>query len=117
MLKKIDKFMRTVLDRNLDLEERISRIVLMLVFIGSVIGMGRVFLGVTPVVLFALVPMCIVAGIALYMSVKLGQTKKASWGLILINNILRLMCQFDGKRNVFQIIIHKRDICRLDCKV
>lgn len=88
MLERIDKFMRIVLDRNLDLEERISRIVLILVFIGSVIGMGRVGLGVTPVVLFALVPMCIVAGIALYMSVKRGQTKKASWGLILIDNVV-----------------------------
>ena len=88
MLEKIDKFKRTILGPELSLEERISRIVLLLMFVGSVIGMGRVGFGVTPVVLFALVPMCIVAGIALYMSVRWRQTKKASWMLILINNVI-----------------------------
>ena len=88
MLKKIKQFMGTVLSEDLSLEETISRTVLLLAFIGSVIGMGRVGLGVTPVVLFALVPMCIVAGIALYMSVKKRQTKIASWMLILIYNIV-----------------------------
>ena len=88
MLKRINRFMRTLLDNKLDLRERISRIVLLLAFIGSVIGMGRVALGVTPIVLFALVPMCIVAGTALYLSVKQGQTKQASWMLIIIYNVI-----------------------------
>ncbi|MCH5262760.1 MAG: DegV family EDD domain-containing protein [Lachnospiraceae bacterium] len=88
MLNKIKQFMHSLIGGELGLEERISRTVLLLAFIGSVIGMGRVGLGVTPVVLFALVPMCIVAGIALYMSVKQGQTKIASWLLILIYNVV-----------------------------
>ena len=88
MLKKIGKLARTILSDNLNLEEKISRIVLLLAFIGSVIGMGRVGLGVTPIVLVALVPMCIVAGVALYMSVKQGQTKMASWMLVVIYNIV-----------------------------
>ena len=88
MWKKIDKFIRTLLDEKLDLQERIRRIVLLLAFTGSLIGMGRVGLGVTPVVLASLVPMCVVAWIALYMSVKQKQTKAASWLLILIYNIV-----------------------------
>ena len=88
MLKRIDKFMRTLLNNKLDLRERISRVVLLLAFIGSIIGMGRVSLGVTPIVLFALLPMCIVAGIALHMSVRGRRTKAASWVLILIYNVV-----------------------------
>ena len=88
MRKKIDKYMQIVLSPELSLEERISRIVLLLAFIGSVIGMGRVSLGVTPIVLIALLPMCIVAAVALYMSVKRRQTKAASWMLIIIYNVV-----------------------------
>ena len=88
MLDKIKNNISTLLGEELSLEEKISRIVLLLAFIGSVIGMGRVGLGVTPVVLIALVPMCIVAGIALRMSVKQRQTKRASWILILVYNIV-----------------------------
>ena len=40
----------------------------------QVIGMGRVSLGVTPIVLTALLSMCIVAAIALYMSVNRRRT-------------------------------------------
>ena len=88
MWKRINKLMRILLDEKLDLQERIRRIVLLLAFTGSLIGMGRVGLGVTPVVLASLIPMCVVAWIALYMSVKQRQTKIASWMLILIYNIV-----------------------------
>ena len=88
MLKKIDKFIKTLLSEDLSLEEKISRIVLLLAFIGSVIGMGRVGLGVTPIVLVSLIPMCIMAWIALRMSVKNRQTKHASWLLIMVYNIV-----------------------------
>ena len=88
MLEKIKKFMRALLDDKLDLQERISRIVLILAFVGSVVGMGRIVLGVTSHVLYALVPMCIVSGVALHMSVNKRQTEKASWLLILTYNVI-----------------------------
>ena len=88
MLKIIDKWMRSLLDSKLDLQERTSRIVLLLAFIGSIIGMGRVGLGVTPVVLAALVPMCIVSGAAFYISVKQKQTRLASWLLVIVCNVI-----------------------------
>lgn len=88
MIKKIQRLMRALLNKELALQERISRSVLLLALIGSCIGMGRVMLGVTPIVLFALVPMCIVAVVALYISVRQGQTKTASWMLIVIYNVV-----------------------------
>ena len=80
--------MKTIFSEDLSLEEKISRIVLLLAFIGSIIGMGRVGLGVTPIVLASLIPMCIIAWIALRMSVRNRQTKQASWVLIMVYNIV-----------------------------
>lgn len=88
MLGKLKKFIWALLNDKLDLQERISRTVLILAFIGSIIGMGRVVLGVTSNVLYALVSMCIVSGVALYISVKKKRTKMASWILILVYNII-----------------------------
>ena len=87
MIKKIRRFWKNLFPDKLSLEDRISRMVLLLAFFGSIIGMGRVALGVTPIVLFALVPMCVVAGVALYMATE-RQTKRASWMLVLIYNIV-----------------------------
>ncbi len=88
MVKKIRRFWKNLFPDKLSLEDRISRMVLLLAFFGSIIGMGRVALGVTPVVLFALVPMCVVAGVALYMATEQQQTKQASWVLVLVYNIV-----------------------------
>ncbi len=88
MIRRMRRFWRDLFPDKLSLEERTSRCVLLLAFLGSIIGMGRVALGVTPVVLFALVSMCVVAGIALYVAVEQQQTKQASWALVLIYNIV-----------------------------
>lgn len=87
MIKRMRRFWKALFHEKLNLEERISRIVLLFAFIGSIIGMGRVACGVTPVVLSALVPMCIVAAAALYLAAD-GQTKRASWLLVLTYNII-----------------------------
>ncbi len=88
MIRKIREFSRSLFPENLSLEERVSRMVLLLAFFGSIIGMGRVACGVTPIVLAALVPMCVVAGVALYMATERQQTKLASWVLVLIYNLV-----------------------------
>lgn len=72
----------------LDFRERMSRMVLMLVFAASVIGTGRVFLGADPKVLFALLPMCAVSGLVLWIAVKKQSVRSASWLLIIGTNVL-----------------------------
>lgn len=80
--------MKVLLDDQLELQERISRIVLLLAFIGSIIGMGRIAFGVSYIVLFALVPMTVVACVSLYIAAYHKLTKYASWVLIVIYNVI-----------------------------
>lgn len=88
MIKKIRAFLRTLLSEQLDFQTKLIRMVLLLAFIASIIGMGRVMLGASPIVLTALIPMCIVSGAALFIAVKYGKAKLASWLLIVISNVI-----------------------------
>ncbi|MCM1039747.1 MAG: DegV family EDD domain-containing protein [Roseburia sp.] len=88
MIKKIRDYLYNILNEKLDFHERLIRIVLLLAFAASIIGMGRVMLGVTPTVLAALIPMCVIAGIALFICVKYRKEKLASWLLVLTSNLI-----------------------------
>lgn len=87
-MKKLRILFQHLFTEELDLQERIVRMVLALAFVASVIGMGRVMLGVTPIVLAALIPMCLVSGLSLWLSIKYHKTKLASWLLILMWNVI-----------------------------
>ncbi|MCM1045984.1 MAG: DegV family EDD domain-containing protein [Candidatus Gastranaerophilales bacterium] len=88
MITRIKTMLQSLFDRKLELHERIVRMVLSSALIASIIGTGRVSLGADPKVLIALVPMCLVAGIALWMAVKHHKTREASWLLILVTNVI-----------------------------
>lgn len=78
MIKKIRVFLKSLLNEQLDFRTKLIRMVLLLAFLASVIGMGRVLIGAAPIVLAALIPMCLVSGAALYIAVKYDKEKLAS---------------------------------------
>ncbi|MCM1183023.1 MAG: DegV family EDD domain-containing protein [Roseburia sp.] len=88
MRKKLHTFLRALLNEQLDFQERLNRIVLILAFVASLIGMGRILFGTTPVVLAALIPMCLVSGAALFITVKYNKIRPAAWLLVLTSNML-----------------------------
>lgn len=88
MIKKIRAFLYSILNEQVDFHEKLIRIVLLLAFSASVIGMGRIMLGATPAVLAALIPMCLISGAALFISVKYHKVRLASWLLVLTSNMI-----------------------------
>lgn len=87
MKKRIHRFWKSLFNERLDFQERLNRMVLLLAFVASVIGMGRVLLGVGTDVMYALVPMCVVSGVALHMAEDRRKIKKASWLLVIATNV------------------------------
>ncbi len=85
---KIQIIKKILFGSGLDLQERLTRMVLSMAFIASIIGMGRVLLGADPTVLTALGSMCVVSGFCLFVTVKYQRSKLASWLLILSSNIV-----------------------------
>ena len=90
MIKKIHTFIQALFSRELELQERLVRMVFSMAFIASVIGMGRILLGADWNVLAALVPMCIVSGAALWITVKYHKVRLASWLLVITTNVILL---------------------------
>ena len=88
MKKKLHTFLKTLLNEQLDFQEKLNRVVLILAFVTSIIGMGRVLFGTTPIVLAALLPMCFVSGAALFITVKYNKIRLASWLLVLTSNVI-----------------------------
>lgn len=88
MIKRIQSFYKKMFSEKLTFHERMNHMVLLLVFIASVIGTGRIFLGADSRVLYALLAMCAVAGIAIYIAVSRRNIKLASWLLIIGTNMI-----------------------------
>ena len=88
MIKQIHKLIDSLFDIRLDFRERLIRISLVLAFAASIIGMGRVLLGADPKVLSALIPMCLVSGFSIWLTVKCRKTKLATWLLIITLNVI-----------------------------
>lgn len=88
MIKKIQNFYKKMFSEKLAFRERMNHMVLLLVFAASVIGTGRVFLGADSRVLYALLAMCAVSGIAIYIAVTRQNQKLASWLLIIGTNMI-----------------------------
>ena len=88
MIGKIRAFMQSLFSKDLDLHERQVRMVFVLAFCASIIGMGRTLVGADRIVLIALIAMCIVSGVALKMTVNDHKTKSASWLLVIATNVI-----------------------------
>lgn len=88
MIKKIQNFYKKMFSEKLAFRERMNHMVLLLVFAASMIGTGRVFLGADSRVLYALLAMCAVSGIAIYIAVTRQNQKLASWLLIIGTNMI-----------------------------
>ena len=88
MKKKIHNYLRSILNEQLEFRDRLNRMVLLTAFVASVIGIGRVLLGVSINVLWALIPMCIISGVALDMAEDRRKIRKASWILVIATNVI-----------------------------
>lgn len=88
MIKKIQNFIEKMFSEKLTFHERMNHMVLLLVFAASVIGTGRVFLGADSRVLYALLAMCAVSGLAIWIAVTRRNMKLASWLLIIGTNMI-----------------------------
>mgnify|MGYP002471518798 FL=1 len=87
MKEKIQRFMRNLFPGQLDFKERINRMVMLLVFASSVIGIILVLPGADPKVLYSLVPICVLSGISIRITLSQGDSKKASWLLVVGTNV------------------------------
>lgn len=88
MIKRIQDFFKKMFSEKLAFRERMNHMVLLLVFAASVIGTGRVLLGADSRVLYALLAMCAVSAIAIYIAVSRRNMKLASWLLIIGTNVI-----------------------------
>jgi len=80
--------MKSLLDEQLDFQERLIRMVLLLAFAAAVIGAGKALLGKDSAVLEALVPLCAVSALSLHVAVKYRKIRFASWLLIVASNVI-----------------------------
>ncbi|MBD5487374.1 MAG: DegV family EDD domain-containing protein [Lachnospiraceae bacterium] len=88
MIKRIRRFLRSQLNEQVNFQDRFMRIALMLAFVASIIGMGRVALGAAPVVLYALIPMCIVSYVAIHIAADRRKINKAAKLLVYASNLI-----------------------------
>lgn len=87
MIRKIRAFIHSLFVGR-DFQERLVLMILAMAFAASIIGMGRITLGAKLYVLTALVPMCVVSGISLWIVYKFHKTRLASWLMILVSNVI-----------------------------
>lgn len=94
MKRRIRIFWRSLFSERLDFQERLSRLAMLMAFAASIFGMGRVIFGVKSDVLYALLPLCLVSGGALYMTVERRKLREASWLLVIASNAVLLPMVF-----------------------
>ena len=80
--------MRAFFPERLDLKEKINRIVMLLVCASSVIGIVLVLMGANPIVLYSLLPICVISGVAIRITLTQGDRKKALWLLAIGTNVV-----------------------------
>lgn len=88
MIKRIDSFLRSLLNERVNFQDRLMRIALLMAFVVSIIGTGRVMLGAAPIVLCALIPMCTVSFAAIHIAEDRSKIKKACRLLVLTSNLI-----------------------------
>ncbi|MDE7177998.1 MAG: DegV family EDD domain-containing protein [Lachnospiraceae bacterium] len=88
MIKRIQYFLHKMFSDELPFRERINHMVLLLMFIASVIGTGRVYVGADIRVLYPLLAMCFVNALAIWIAVERRNIKLASWLVVTVNNMI-----------------------------
>ncbi len=88
MFQKLKADILAALNREKDLQERRTRMILSFACLASIIGMGRVALGANPLVLIPLALMCMVSAAALWIIFKYHRIRFASWLLVLASNVI-----------------------------
>lgn len=86
MRKKWLRFIRTLFPKHLALQEKLNRIIMLLVFVSSVIGIVLVLPGADPKVLYSLVPICVISGLSIRLTLTRNGGKKACWLLVIGTN-------------------------------
>ncbi len=94
MKRRIRIFWRSLFSDRLDFQERLGRLAMLMAFAASVFGMGRVVFVWRLDVLCALLPLCLVSGGALYMTVEWRKLREASWLLVIASNAVLLPMVF-----------------------
>lgn len=87
MRKSIQRFMKNLFPGHLDFKERINRMVMLLVFASSVIGIILVLPGADLRVLYSLVPICVLSGLSIRLTLSQGNSKKATRLLVIGTNV------------------------------
>ncbi len=80
--------MKALFPGHLTFKERINRMIMLLVFASSVIGIVLVLPGADLSVLYSLVPICAISGLSIRMTLTQGDSKKASWLLAIGTNVV-----------------------------
>ena len=88
MRKKWKRFIKTLFPGQLDFKEKINRMVMLLVFASSVIGIILVIPGADLKVLYSLVPICAISGLSIRLTLNQGDSKKATWLLAIGTNVV-----------------------------
>ncbi|MCM1266590.1 MAG: DegV family EDD domain-containing protein [Bacteroidales bacterium] len=89
MRKKIQHFFHAMFPGQLEFRELINRIVMLMVFACSVIGVVLILLGADHRVIYGLLSISVVSGISIYLTVVKHNSKGASWLLLIgINGFL-----------------------------
>lgn len=88
MKKKLQRFIKAFFPEQLAFKEKINRIVMLLVFLSSLIGLCLVLLGANYKVLYELVSIAAVSGVSIYMTLSQGNSRRASWLLAICTNML-----------------------------
>lgn len=86
MRKKWLRLIRTLFPKHLALQEKLNRIVMLLVFVSSVTGIILALPGADPKVLYSLVPICVISGLSIWLTLTRNGGKKACWLLVIGTN-------------------------------
>ena len=88
MRKNIQHFFQSLFPGQLAFKELINRMVMLLALASSLIGIILVLLGANHRVLYALLPICVISGLSIRITLKQQNSKMASWLLAVGTNMI-----------------------------
>ena len=113
MIQKKHTFLQSMFGNQLNFHEKLIRMILMLEILASVIGMGRVLIGAGALVLIALVPRCMIAALALWITIKYEKPKLVSFCYLREKNFSQ---PFFFQRFLFLLLIVYATSIRKSCR-
>ena len=88
MRNNIRHFFQTLFPGQLEFKELINRMVMLLALASSLIGIVLVLLGANHRVLYALLPICVISGFSIWLTVTRHNSRMASWLLAIGTNMI-----------------------------